>query len=369
MIARLMMAGLLAGCAGPEFVLPEAPAVTDPSRPPAVPKATRRAPEGLASPVTVDEARAPSAPALADPRVAILPIDTPDSRIPEATPPTPGPALVGNGPVATMGAALTALLASPGQAAEPPRSEVAALAERMLPMTLLRAGVTRLLGPDQLRAVSAEKQSKRDSTIVWRASLARLIQVEPATNADLLLGLRVTHAAPEEAVLEVGYTLDADALDAYTRAYGDFEASARRDIQLLRATRDDYARSFEAAKEDYADHRGKYGGDEPTSGDRALAEGRAQLARLDTRLASLQDDLARLPAPAELAADTAARREEVRLPAYAVTLEATVVDARDLRVLWLATLSTRDAALEPAMQRVLDRVVQEVRPAPAPALP
>lgn len=317
---------LLVACGKPAFVMPAAPAV---GKLPAVPTVPRpEAVEGaLSSPVTVDDVRVETT-ARPDPmRLAILPV--------------------------TINAASEEGLGS----------ATAWLIEDRLPRILLEQGLSHFIGPDVLMQVPAEKQANRDGTVRWSAPLGTLMQVEPVTAADLVLGLEVRRAQAVDHEVPVTYRLDAKEAESYAAAFARWRPAAEAELAQLKQQRAAYADAYAEAARRYEDKRGKYGGDEddPTSGDLARSEYGAVLERMDAHIRRAEQTLAETPTPADLAAAVAGRKETRSVRAFELALRARLVDAHNLQVQWIADLSTRDADQDAAAQRVLETVVAGVR--------
>lgn len=235
--------------------------------------------------------------------------------------------------------------------------------EDRLPRILLEAGLSHFIGPDVLMAVPAEKQANRDGTVRWSAPLGTLMQVEPVTAADLVLGLEVRHAATVAWEAPVSYRLEPGDAQTYARRYAEWKPVADGILAQLRQERADYDTAWQQAAVEYQDGRGKYGDDpdDPTSGDLAREQRREVLQRLDGRIQALERQMAETPAADDLAKAVAARQDTQTVPAFELELRARLVDAKSLQVQWLADLSTRDADQEAALQRVLETLVAEVR--------
>jgi hypothetical protein len=352
----------LSACAPPEFLLPPAPSVEGLATAPVAPPVTREDPLAkVPRPVEVDDARASDWPFTGKPSIAVLPVEAQGRALPSIGSPITDALgkLLGDEMVGELGS-LVGSIASAANFGGP--GDVATQVERLLPLLLLRAGFEHFVSPDQLRAIAVEKQAKRDGEVTWRSSLARLMQVEPVSDVDLQLGIEVVRAGPTVAVVQVGYRVDQAQLDGYEKAYDTFHEPAVAQLQSAQAARERYLEQVKRAREEYEQDGGGYDPAEPTSGDEALAQAKDVVAKLDQRILTLQGQLAETPSPDELREAVRGRTDEVEVPAYEFAIRARMVDSSNMRVLWIADLQTRDLTQEAAMERVLQRVVDELSP-------
>lgn len=317
---------LLAGCAKPTFILPDAPTLKQTPPPPEVPRP--QAVEGeLDLPVEIDGVGVGRGERAQPLRLAVLPV------------------LVDEATQVHMGLATARLI------------------EDQLPRVLLEGGLSHFVGPDVLMEVPAEKQASRDGTVRWTAPLGVLMQVEPVLAADLLLLLEVRHARRIDAEIPLSYALDPSEAESYAARYSQWMPVAEAELSRLRSQRDSYKNAWAQAASAYEDRRGKYGGDEdePTPGDLARQERDEVVGRLNQRISALERDIDRTPAPEDLARAVESRQDSRSKPAFILGLRARLVDARSLEVQWLADLSTRDDVQEDATRRVLEAIVDQVR--------
>lgn len=358
MVFAALMA--LQACVPPVFHLPASPSMGAVNQAPAPPPLQLEDPRSkIPLPVGVEEARAAEWPFAAQPTIAVLPVDAQGGALPSVGAPVAGllSDLLGEGATSQLGSMLQAL-ASSAKIGTP--TAAAVQVERMLPMLLLRAGYEHFIGPDQLRAISVEKKAQRGGEVTWRSSLARLMQVEPVSDVALQLGVEILAAQPVVASVEVGYLVGDGQFAAFKESYEAFYAPTIEQLQASRSARDRYKAELAKAKAAYEDDGGTYEGKEPTSGDEALSDAREVLGKLDHHIITLEAQLASSPSPEEVAETIATHREEQKVDAYEFAVRARIVDSRDMRVLWLADLQTRDLTAESAMQRVLQRVVIEL---------
>jgi hypothetical protein len=295
------------------------------------------------------------------PRIAVLPVDLPGRAVAPAELKVGGrlAELMGSEAAGELGRMFGDMFQSPDEAPRP--GEAAALIEELLPFVLLRQGHSRFIGPEQLRGINAEKTAERGGTVTWRASLGRLMQVEPVSAVDIQLGLSVIGVELKPVDVSVGFTLDEVEVAAYAKQWEAFSGPAQREHFALQSARNQYVERYETAREAYEAKGGEYDGEKgPTPGDTAREAYRLTIAQLDNRIATLEEHLEKAPAPDELRKVTQKRTEKVSVPSAEVVLRARLVDADSLRVLWLAELRTRDATLELALNRVLERVVAEL---------
>ncbi len=355
---------LLVACAPAEFKLPPNPSLSAASQAPVAPPLQREDPsDKVPMPVAADEARVSDWGIGPSPRIAVLPVDVLEKHIAPSSVPVGGAIaeLVGEEMASDVGSFLVRLMMKSADGGDP--GVAATKVERMLPILLLRSGYDRFVGPEQLRAISVEKQAQRGGTVTWKASLARLMQVEPISEVDLQIGIRVLNAASKKVEVEVGYLLDEEQQQAYADAYGSYAPVAEKELLNLRARRQTYAKTVADARAEYERKGGEYSEVEPTDGDRALAEAKEVLQQLDGRIALLEQQLAETVPPDELATMVAERRERVEVEAFDFAVRVRVVEASSLRVLWVADLGTRDLTADKAMERVLQHVIDQLPPA------
>jgi hypothetical protein len=392
MLALVVWAGL-AGCAVPRFVVPEAPRLDDAkSSPPKVPEAKPVSPSLDLGALREESAAAPGAGISVDARVAILPIRTPDAigtgglvrgltdwaqslvapgENAEGT--RPGPALPPDAAMLIDGLARAGLRQFVRQT-----NTAGNLIEDRLMRGLLTAGVTRLLGPDELGAISARKVGNRDGQVTWQGSLDELVRVEPVTDADLLVAIRLDRLSATETPIPVEWVFDPAEMSAYRKAFQQFERETGAAESAVERSRVALTSACETEKRRYLGDGGEFAaaGQAPTIGDRGVAACEEMAASLATR----SEGWARLrrtaTRPEDLLREAEGRREERKLPVFEAAAQVRLISARDLRLLWLGDLSLRTASAAEAADRISARVLAEIArlrevggPAPAPVWP
>lgn len=350
------------------FVVPDAPLVDAADAAPALPEMIANDPRALVpTPLTVEEAGVASRSYGDDPRIAILPIESVGAELAAAGGILGG--LVGSqlggmaeglGIEEDLDQALSALGAGAAGMLPSGTGSAGALLEHELPMVLLSHGYERFVGPDQLRFIAAEKVRKTDGEVTWTASLARLVEVEPVGDFDLLLGVDVLDARATEVDVDVGFHYDPAAMASYGAAYAAWAPGAEAELSSLNSERAAYKSSCLEARDAYEGKRGKYNGDPPTSGDIGLEQCNRTLGSLDSRIGVLSDQLALTLPPKELEEGAKTRTAELKVPAYELSVRVRVIDAQELRTLWMADIATRDVSGDEAVGRVLGRVVEEL---------
>ena len=372
-VGLVLLVGLV-GCASPVFVRPDVPIVDQRiAQLPTVPEFVRESlDEKVNTPIGQSDVTAWSVEIPADPRIAILPV--------EIVPPPPGAGgLVSNdtagrldlgGVVAQsltdaediqLASVLGGVMEAYADAHSRPRSGLQGHIERELPFLLLGAGYSRLLGAEELRSIHAQKEAERGGTVTWTGSMARVMQVEPVAEVDLLLGVTVIQGEQKQVVVELGYSLASDDYRAYQSGYQAFDSEIGSEIDELERAISDYEANLVQAHRSYEADGGAYGDvEEPTSGDLALAEAEGVLSGLRSRLARLAEQQASVQAPDDLAEAVANRTDHVEASVYDFSVQARLIEARTLRVLWLGRFETRRTAMDTAVGDVLDRLVDEV---------
>ncbi len=326
MLITLVAALALQGCARPDFVMPDQPALGDPMSPPPTPQA-KALPVSVQLPISVDavgipERGKPSAPL----RLAILPVSIHPS-------------------VDALGPSASERL------------------EDLFPRVLLESGLSHFVGPDVLMAVPAEKTAVRDGTVRWNAPLGTLMQVEPVIDADLMLQVEVRHAKETHPQLDVHFSLDPDELKAYSADYAAWKETIESAMEAIKTQKKDYDTAFNKAKAEYEGSRGKYEGrKEATPGDLALVEYQDISRRLDARQSALEQALSDCPSPDDLEKSVGERVEKKHTDAVELAVRVRIVDARSLEVQWIGDLETRDETLSAGGTRLLERFLDEVKP-------
>jgi hypothetical protein len=380
---------LIAGCAGPRFNVPESPPVKgDALLTPAPPSAVKHEQVDPVGALRSDVVEVPGASVPAAPRIAILPIrrggptfgDKEIRGVVDTLGQFVGPVGgVAGGPATDHGALLTGLvragLSQFGEQAEPVSR---ALSDRIA-SGLLRAGLTRQFGPDEIGAITAKKVATRDGQVTWQGSLDVLARVEPVSDADLLVAVRLDEAAPVTLTNSVTWAHEPKALEQYRVTHTRFRETARARREEIEGALERLRAACEAERRRYVEAGGELGkpGGPASSGDDGLAECERRLRRLETTSEQISALVAAAPTPDSLVEAASARAEKSAAPAFELAVNARLISARDLRILWLGGLSIRAASEREAVEAVADRVVEAIvrlqaaapAPAPGPARP
>lgn len=374
----LAAALMAAGCGGAQFSVPQAPRlnsiVLEAPRPPEAKPVAARLTFGELEEEATAAASAGIAP---DGRIAILPVRRAgavqsEARVQSAmtalgavTAPS-DPKAVGReaGPVlppdATM---LVEGLLRAGFAVDPAGSDpVARMVEDRLMAGLLKVGVTRFLGPDELGAIGARKVATRDGQITWQGSLDQLARVEPVTDAELLVSVRIDRAEQAEIVAPVHWQFDPASFGAYRDAFRRFVDAAKIGEAEARNAATSHRSRCDKEKRRYESDGGKFtgGGPEPTSGDKGLAECNAEVARFEAQASRLERLRGSPPHPDELMQSAERKKEEKSQPVFDFAAQVRLIAARDLRLLWMGELRVRSATTDEAIERTTARINDEI---------
>ena len=284
-VGMLTAAFFIGGCGAAQFTVPTPPVVgsplLDPPRPPE-PKAVAN--ELKFGDLVDDPAGAPGATVAPDGRIAILPVNRAGAGLGTDAMVHGAMGLLSNltGGEASKGAA------APGPTVPPDSSmlmeglvraglsqvgatsdAVGRMVEDRLMRGLLRAGVTRFLGPEELGAIAARKVANRDGQITWQGTLDQLARVEPVTDAELLVAVRIDQAEAAELKSQVHWEHDPGALTAYRQAHQKFVADLTRQERAAHEASTAYSERCDAERARYKANGGSFalnGQEPPVSG-------------------------------------------------------------------------------------------------------
>lgn len=391
LVERMMcfVVALTAGCAAPRFNVPEpSPVKGDALLTPVPPVAVKHEKVEPAGALQSDVVEVPGASVPPSPRIALLPIrrgrpafgDEQIRGVVDTLGQFVGPiGAVAGGPASDHGALLTGLvragLAQFGEQAEPVSR---ALSDRIA-SGLLKAGLTRQFGPDELGAITAKKVATRDGQVTWQGSLDLLARVEPVSDADLLVAIRLDQAVPVTLTNSASWSHEPQALEQYRVSHARFRDTARARREEVEGALERLRSACEAERRRYVEAGGELGkpGGPASSGDDGLAECQRRVRRLETTSEQLSTLAAAAPTPESLVEAASAKAETRATPAFELSVHARLINARDLRILWLGGLSIRAASEREAVDAIAGRVVEEIvrlhaaapAPAPGPAKP
>ncbi len=376
--AACVILALFAGaCAAPRFSVPETPALeAAPTVAPTPPEAKPVLSEASLDAQEEDAAGAQGARVAPEGRIAILPIrragsggtDTMVSGAmgllgsllgtgdEKSAAPSPGPALPPDSTMLVEGLVRAGLSRLDGGG-----DSVGRAIEDRLMRALLKDGVTKFLGPDELGAIAARKVAARDGQVTWQGSLDQLARVEPVTDAELLVVVRVDHGGPSAVEREKRWQIEPAALAAYRKAHQAYVDALTRRERDARAAAAAFGERCQEERRRYAADGGELGGQEATDGDRGVAECAATVARLEGAASEAATARDAAPSPDALVRDAEARREKTPVAAYDLATQIRLISAKDLRLLWLGELRVRKATQAEAVEHVTTRVAEEVR--------
>jgi len=249
----------------------------------------------------------------------------------------------------------------------PLRTKLESMSERFeetLTLGLVDRGVNRLIPGAALASVQGQLErsegGRSTGTVKLTAPLAALALIGRATHADYLVyGDLSAGTATEES--EVGYSLDPEAMQAYSRAFKEYAAEVKAALGKIKSTCTPSLDAYQEAISEFQANGGKLGVDPAGQNAATAKESYAAFsATCDGKTGELRESMRRLPEPASMQDETGRKRARVKVEYTAVQTLLVVRDASNDAAVWIGRFSVKAESLEQGVTFIAQRAAQEL---------